>query len=202
MRCKKEPGTVDPVIDRRESRCARRERAPCPVGASRIKAEAEAVPDPGTHGIRRGGLAGFTLLELMFAVAVVAILTALAVGQFSKYVDRARNATAQGDIAMMQVEIERYQTGHDGALPDSLSNIGRPAFLDPWQHPYIYTKLAGVHGHGSARKDHRLNPINSDYDLFSAGKNGVFKPQVSQKDSLDDIIRARDGGFVGLAAEF
>ena len=68
--------------------------------------------------------------------------------------------------------------------------------------PYFYTKLAGVNGHGGARKDHKLNPINSDYDLFSAGKNGVFKPQVSQKDSLDDIIRARDGGFIGLAEEF
>ena len=153
-------------------------------------------------GVRRCSRAGFTLLELMFAVAVMGILTMLAVGQFSKYVDRARNATAQGDIAVMQVEIERYQNRHSGALPDSLSDIGRSAFLDPWQKAYLYTKLAGVNGHGGARKDHKLNPINSDYDLFSAGKNGVFKPQVSQKDSLDDIVRARDGGFVGVAADF
>ncbi|MBC7990082.1 MAG: prepilin-type N-terminal cleavage/methylation domain-containing protein [Luteimonas sp.] len=188
------------MIDPREPRWAlRRELAPCP-DVLRIKSET--VSDPSMHGIRQGGRAGFTLLELMFAVAVIAILTTLAVGQFSKYVDRARNATAQGDIATMQVEIERYQNRHDGALPDSLSDIGRTAFPDPWQQAYFYTKLAGVNGHGGARKDHKLNPINSDYDLFSAGKNGVFKPQVSQKDSLDDIIRARDGGFIGLAEEF
>jgi general secretion pathway protein G len=52
------------------------------------------------------------------------------------------------------------------------------------------------------RKDHALNPINSDYDLYSLGKNGVSKKQISQKDSVDDIIRARDGGFIGLAADF
>jgi general secretion pathway protein G len=195
MRCKEELDTVDPVIEPRKPHCVHRRRA---AGIHRL----ETTSEPRAHGLRRRARAGFTLLELMFAVAVIAILTTLAIGQFSKYVDRARNATAQGDIAMMQVEIERYQTGHGGALPDSLSDIGRPAFLDPWQQPYFYTKLAGVNGHGAARKDHKLNPINSDYDLFSAGKNGVFKPQVSQKDSLDDIIRARDGGFVGLAAEF
>lgn len=138
----------------------------------------------------------------MFAVAVMAVLAILAQSQFSGYVMRARNATARADIAVMEVEIQRFRSANNGALPGDLSGIGRSAFLDPWQNPYHYTKLAGVRGHGSARKDHRLNPINSDYDLFSAGKNGVFKPQVSQKDSLDDIIRARDGGFIGLASEF
>jgi general secretion pathway protein G len=144
---------------------------------------------------------GITLLELMFVVAVMAILATLAMGQFSKYADRSRSELARADIATMAVEIERFQTMHDGAIPDGLADIGRSAFLDPWQRPYHYTRLAGVPGHGAARKDHKLNPINSDYDLFSAGKDGVFQPQVSQKDSLDDIIRARDGAFIGLASD-
>jgi hypothetical protein len=38
--------------------------------------------------------------------------------------------------------------------------------------------------------------------LFSPGKDGVFKPQLTQKDSLDDIVRAQDGAFVGVAADF
>ena len=147
------------------------------------------------------GLAGFTLLELMFALAVIGILTVLAIGQYSQYADRARNSRAIADIATMELEIARFQS-RQFTLPDTLTDIGRGAFLDPWQRPYVYTKLAGVNGHGRARKDRRLNPLNSDYDLFSAGKNGVFNPQVSNKDSLDDIIRARDGGFIGLAEEF
>jgi hypothetical protein len=30
----------------------------------------------------------------------------------------------------------------------------------------------------------------------------VYKSQVSQKDSLDDIVRARNGAYVGLARDF
>lgn len=145
--------------------------------------------------------AGFTLLEMMFAVAVLAILAMLAQGQFAGYVERARRETARADIATMDVEIVRYQSSHDNQLPASLGEIGRGAHLDPWKRAYHYVDLTGV-SKGKARKDHRLNPINSDYDLFSAGKNGVFKPQVSQKDSLDDVIRARDGAYIGVAEDF
>lgn len=144
---------------------------------------------------------GFTLLELLFAVALVAVLATLAVGQFSRYVDRSRSAAAQADIALMEMQILRYRNNND-ALPDTLAQLGNGALLDPWQRPYHYTKLEGVKGKGSARKDKKLNPLNSDYDLFSAGKNGVFKTQVSQKDSLDDVIRARDGAYIGLAEDF
>jgi general secretion pathway protein G len=52
------------------------------------------------------------------------------------------------------------------------------------------------------RKDHKLNPINTNYDLYSMGKDGVTKMQITQKDSVDDIIVAGDGGFVGLASDF
>ncbi|KAF1698366.1 prepilin-type cleavage/methylation domain-containing protein [Pseudoxanthomonas jiangsuensis] len=146
--------------------------------------------------------AGFTLLELMFAIAVVAVMAILAAGQFSQYVDRARSAAAAADIAEMEVLILRYRNAHDGVLPDSLADVGKGALLDPWRRPYHYTNLEAVKGKGAARKDKRLNPLNSDYDLFSAGKDGVFKPQVSQKDSLDDVIRARDGAYIGPAADF
>ncbi len=159
------------------------------------------APARGLAGPLRRNCAGLTLIELMFVVAVAAVLAMLAIGQFTSYLDRSRSEAARADIAIMAVEMERYRNRHDNALPQSLAEIGRGAFLDPWQRPYYYTKLQGVKGKGSARKDHKLNPINSDFDLFSAGKNGVYKPQVSQKDSLDDIIRARDGAFIGLASE-
>ncbi len=52
------------------------------------------------------------------------------------------------------------------------------------------------------RKDRFLVPINSDYDLYSKGKDGESKAPLSPKVSHDDIIRANDGAFVGLASEF
>jgi general secretion pathway protein G len=144
---------------------------------------------------------GFTLLELMFVVALVGILTMLAVGQFSGYIERTKVATARADIMVISVEIQRFQNMHDGKFPATLADIGRTQFLDPWERPYHYVDLTGK-SRGKARKDKRLNPLNSDYDLFSAGRNGIFKSQISQKDSLDDVIRARDGAFVDLASKF
>ncbi len=87
-------------------------------------------------------------------------------------------------------------------MPASLADVGNGSKLfDPWGHAYPYVDQPGVGGKGKARKDHKLNPINSDFDL-SVGKDGVSKTQLTQKDSLDDIVRARDGAFVGLASDF
>ena len=55
---------------------------------------------------------------------------------------------------------------------------------------------------GSARKDGNLVPINTNYDLCSHGKDGKSKAPLRAKDSLDDIIYANDGGYIGLAEEF
>lgn len=148
---------------------------------------------------QRGG--GFTLLELLFAIAVVAILAAVAQAAYASAVDRARIARAKGDIAEMDVLIERFRSTRSD-YPGTLAEFDAPGRLDPWGNPYHYTVLAGAKGKGAARKDRRLNPLNADYDLFSAGKDGVFKAQISQKDSLDDVIRARMGGYIGLAEDF
>ncbi len=152
------------------------------------------------HGLKT--VDGFTLLELMFVVAILAILAMLASEQYSKYIDRVNVANARADIVVMSLEIKSFgiSSGID-ELPASLADIGRGQQLDPWKNAYHYTVLKGGNK-GKARKDHKLNPLNSDFDLFSAGKNGVFKTQITQKDSVDDVIRARDGSFVDLAAKF
>lgn len=55
---------------------------------------------------------------------------------------------------------------------------------------------------GKPRKDRFLHPINSDYDLYSMGKDGESVEPLTAKKSHDDVIRANDGSFVGLAVEF
>ena len=52
------------------------------------------------------------------------------------------------------------------------------------------------------RKDHRLVPINSDYDLYSMGKDGRSVSPLTARHSHDDIIRANDGDYVGLAKDY
>ena len=55
---------------------------------------------------------------------------------------------------------------------------------------------------GHARKDRFLVPINSDFDLYSMGKDGQSVSPLTAQKSHDDIIRANDGGYYGLASNF
>ncbi|MDH5824042.1 hypothetical protein QFW77_13750 [Luteimonas sp. RD2P54] len=151
------------------------------------------------HG--RGRAVGFTLVELMFAVSIAVVISMLAIGQFTEHIEHSRVEAAKADILMISMDIQRYRNDH-GTLPGSLVDVGRGGYLDPWKNPYHYQDLTGKGAKGKARKDKRLNPLNSDFDLFSAGKDGVFKTQVDNKDSLDDVIRARDGSFIDLAEKF
>ncbi|NOS79612.1 MAG: prepilin-type cleavage/methylation domain-containing protein, partial [Nitrospira sp.] len=57
-------------------------------------------------------------------------------------------------------------------------------------------------GVGGARKDRFLVPINSDFDIYSMGRDGQTVAPLTAPKSHDDIIRASDGGFYGLAAYF
>ena len=108
---------------------------------------------------------------------------------------------AIGEIRAIGTELAHYDLVH-GGLPKTLAEAGVTTLLDPYGMPYQYLRITGLKGKGAVRKDHKLNPINSDYDLFSMGRNQKFKTQVSNKDSLDDIIRANDGGFIGAAQDF
>ena len=57
-------------------------------------------------------------------------------------------------------------------------------------------------GVGGARKDRFLVPINSDFDIYSMGKDQDTVAPLNPPKSHDDIIRASDGGFYGLAKNF
>jgi general secretion pathway protein G len=144
---------------------------------------------------------GFTLLELLISMAIIVTLAAMAVPSLFAAVDLARIARAVGDIRTMEAEIVEYQMT-SGQLPDSLADIGRPNFADPWGYPYQYLNHATMKGNGKARKDRFLVPLNSDYDLYSVGKDGKSSAPTTAKNSRDDILRASDGAYVGLASQF
>lgn len=145
--------------------------------------------------------AGLTVIELLFAVLILGVLGGIAQSKYSDYQEKIRRNQAIQDITTLQVAIGHYEIDAR-KFPASLADIGRAGMLDPWGRPYVYTDLGAPGGHGAARKDHSLNPINSDYDLYSMGPDGVSKKQLTNKDSLDDIVRARDGAFIGVAADF
>ncbi|NEV64024.1 prepilin-type N-terminal cleavage/methylation domain-containing protein [Thiorhodococcus minor] len=146
--------------------------------------------------------AGVTLIELLLSLAIVGILTTVAMVSYGFVRERQDIVQATVDIQNIEGLLERYFVGHNG-YPDSLADIPSAAALrDPWGNPYRYLNIATVNGNGQVRKDHNLVPLNTDYDLYSMGKDGRSVSPLTAQASRDDIVRANNGGFIGLAADY
>ncbi len=75
---------------------------------------------------RRNGAAGFTLLELMIVVAVVAILASIAVASYSFAVVKSRRANAVSCLQQGAQYMERYYTTnmkYTGASAPSCNDV-------------------------------------------------------------------------------
>lgn len=156
------------------------------------------------HGSKPFATAGFTIVELLVVIAVLAILAALAQPVYSQYITRARNARAIAELHEIQGSITAYFQ-ENSEYPDSLADLGQIGLItDPWGHSYQYLQIEGssIKGKGSLRKDRFLNPLNSDYDLYSMGADGLSQKPLTASQSRDDIVRANNGGFIGLASDF
>jgi general secretion pathway protein G len=157
----------------------------------------------GSGCLRRcGARSGFTLIEVLLALVILAVLAAIALPYYGDYRERALIAQAKGDIREMEVLITRYYADHR-AYPMTLADIGKATLLDPWKNPYQYLDVTDIKAtKGQARKDKKLVPINSDYDLYSMGKDGVSAAPLTARSSQDDVIRANNGRFLGLGSEY
>ena len=134
----------------------------------------------------------------MLGLVILGVLAVIAHPAYANYRERVRIAQAVIDIKGIESQIKNYAL-ENRALPGTLSDVGRAGMLDPWGNPYQYTNLETAKGKGSARKNKNLVPINSDFDLYSSGKDGASASALTAKASRDDIVRASDGRFVGLA---
>ena len=173
---------------------------------------------------------GFTIVELAITLSIVGILAAVGGSQYTQYLDRARMARAIVELRGFSVNLDLI-TMDDRDLPATLGDAGIQ-YNDPWGNPYQYLPLQGnlppglsstesglPHvaapgggGGGSggggkpaiamARKDRFLVPINSDYDLYSMGPDGESRASLNAAVSRDDVIRAANGAFFGLAEKF
>ena len=91
--------------------------------------------------------AGFTLIEVMIAVAIVGVLASIAIPNYIKYKDKARIVVAITDMKFLEKEIMKFGAENED-LPDNLSVIGKDNLLDPWGRPYEYLKIQGNDGKG------------------------------------------------------
>jgi general secretion pathway protein G len=148
------------------------------------------------------GRRGFTLVELAIVLAILGVLGALSLTQYLAYIDRVRVARAIIELKDISAQLDPIAF-EGGALPNALADIGLGGRKDPWGRPYVYLRIRGsVFATAKSRKDQFLVPLNTDYDLYSRGKDGLSQPRITDPVSLDDVIRGNDGAFLGLAAKY
>lgn len=123
-------------------------------------------------GVRKG----FTLIELMLVVVIIAVLVSMVMPRLAGRSQQTRLIAAETDIEanialtldLFNLDVGRYPTTEEG-LSSLLEYSGKDVERwkgpyikkvpkDPWGKDYIY-KFPGTH--------------NNDYDLYSAGPNGV-----------------------------
>ncbi len=127
-----------------------------------------------SHRARHSGMQGFTLIEMLVVLGIIALLASLVAPQVIKYLSKAKSDTATAQIKNLQSAIElyfldtgRYPASSEGLLglieaPEAALNWNGPylknrdGLIDPWGRPYVYV---------TPGKD-------GDYDLMSYGQDG------------------------------
>lgn len=131
-----------------------------------------------TNRIRRRRHQGFTLLEVLLVVGIIALLAAFVVPSFMGTEDSARNQIAQtmvDDGGSIATQLELFRM-HMGRYPEELKELvekpeGEEA--SKWHGPYI-NDLAKLKDPWTRELKYKCPGENrpESYDLWSTGKDG------------------------------
>ena len=144
-------------------------------------------------------LQNVTKRDVAVLLAAGLLLGSFAIPAFTGYVERSRVARAVSDIGTLSLQLYRWQQDTN-ALPANLAEAGLDGD-DPWGRPYVYLRAADV-SRTHLRKDGELAPLNSDFDLYSVGPDGESALALPAASSHDDVVRARNGTYIGLAVNY
>ncbi len=96
--------------------------------------------------MKRASRNGFTLVEVLTVVAIIALLAALILGLAGFAQKKATRSRAEAEIAQIAGFVTDYQMRY-GNVPQTrgelsealqLANSARAGLLDPWGEPYEY----------------------------------------------------------------
>lgn len=116
---------------------------------------------------------GFTLIELMVVVIIIAALAGMVIPHVLPASEAAKSKISRGDIANIETALRMYRL-HHGGYPSSeagLSILLKPSDAPDWNEPYLENKPVDPWG----REYRYQNPGNNNtrrFDLWSVGSDG------------------------------
>lgn len=120
-----------------------------------------------------GAKEGFSLLELMIAIAIMGILAAVIGPNLMSYLGKAKIKTAQSDLRTFEQAITMYQLDNN-QYPTTLKDlVKRPANMPNWQDGGYLKKKDIPNDPWSQKYQYKLTPgAEHPYELFSYGPKG------------------------------
>ena len=135
---------------------------------------------------------GFTLIELMIAITILAILADVGIPAFMAYQERARVSATKSNMSLFKNAIMLYQ-GDTGQYPKKLQDLIKAPRDDErvakkWGGPYIEAKNSEALEDGwSNRFQYKVTPGSKyAYELFSYGPNGKGAPKTEHISVWDE----------------
>ncbi len=141
---------------------------------------------------------GFTLVELIVVAAILGALVTFSIPVYTKFVNNVRVARCVTELRGLEHDVKAYEI-EKNVYPDTLNDIGRGTLQDPWGNLYQYLNIANG---GVPRHDVAFNDLNTKFDLYSLGLDGLTTPRISEPTALDDVILGGDGFYVGRASNW
>lgn len=121
---------------------------------------------------------GFTFVELIIAIAILAILAVIVAPRLTRYLEDAKRNTTVTNLQTLKTAIDYYWS-RVGKYPDSLLDLVRKPSNVPeskWGQPYLEKDEIPNDGWDNPFV-YKITPKGAHpYDLYSYGKNGPGSP--------------------------
>ena len=116
------------------------------------------------RGSKTSGQSGFTLIELMIVMTIIALLAAIAIPSYIRSVTKAKEAVLKEDLHTMRTAIDSYTVDKEKA-PQSLDDLVQAGYL----------------------KSIPIDPITSRNDSWSTSQSDTLTDINETQGGIDDV---------------
>lgn len=119
---------------------------------------------------------GFSLIEIVVALAIMAFIAAIVAPGVLKYLERGKVAKAQGTVQSLKLAITQFNIDA-GSFPQTLKDLERrptdERLKKNWKGPYVDSEIPDNDPWGEPYV-YRVTPgARYPYELYSLGSNGI-----------------------------